>query len=682
MNDDSDDESDDNRREERERRSEHFKTNTGEEYGRGQRDKKKTSFSFLQTKFHDLTKEGRDEFFQQAWADYHASGKTNLLERYTTGHVFAQMSAKQGIKKYGREAELQLIAEFKQLIEYKTFHGRKAEELSFEQKKKAAHMINLIEEKINRGHTPENPVIKGRSVFNGRVQRGLYTKEETASPTVSQDAFLLTSIVDAIEGRDKAVTDIKGAYLNAKMKDEVLMKIIGPEVDLFCDIDPTLADFVAYEKGKKVLYVQLDKALYGCVQSALLWYELYSSTLTDMGFKLNPYDLCVANAELEGKQCTICWYVDDNKISHMNPKVIDEVINKIESKFGKMSQTRGDKHDFLGMEIKFKEGKVTISMKKHILKAIDTFEEKITRNALTPAKNNLFETGDTKKIDEKRADNFHSVTASLLFISRRCRLDIQTAIAFLCTRVDKPDEDDWAKLRRVLQYLRGTIDLVLTLGADDITKMKSWADVSYGIHEDCRSHTGGCMSWGWGVLLTKCQKQKLNTKSSTEGEIVGVSDFLPNVIWTRMFLEAQGIVIQENIVYQDNQSSMKILKNGKRSSGQKTKHMDNRYFWIKDRIESEGIKVVYCPTEKMVADFFTKPLQGSTFRKFRDIILGYKHISTLNDIKEESSLQERVGSDVSKGNYSRPDDGPSFANFVRKKVSFADVVKRSAVNNV
>ena len=93
------------------------------------------------------------------------------------------------------------------------------------------------------------------------------------------------------------------------------MKIIGPEVDLFCNIDPTLADFVAYEKGKKVLYVQLDKALYGCVQSALLWYELYSSTLTDMGFELNPYDLCVANAELEGKQCTICWYVDDNKIS-------------------------------------------------------------------------------------------------------------------------------------------------------------------------------------------------------------------------------------------------------------------------------------------------------------------------------------------------------------------------------
>jgi hypothetical protein len=553
-------------------------------------------------------------------------------------------------------------------------------------------MINLIEEKVNRGHTPENPVIKGRSVFNGRVQRGLYTKEETASPTVSQDAFFLTSIVDAIEGRDKAITDIKGAYLNAKMVDEVLMKITGAEVDLFCEIDPSLADFVTLEKGRKVLYVQLDKALYGCVQSALLWYELYASTLKEMGFELNPCDLCVANAVIEGKQCTICWYVDDNKISHVNPKVVDNVIEKIEGKFGKMSQTRGDEHDFLGMNITFKDKKVKVSMKKHILKAIETFSEDITRDAASPATSYLFKTREVALLDEEKAENFHSVVASLLFVSRRCRLDIQTAVAFLCTRVSGPDEDDWTKLKRVLQYLRGTLDLFLTLGADDITKMKSWVDVSYGIHDDCKSHTGGIMSWGWGVLLSKCQKQKLNTKSSTESEIVGVSDYLPNVIWARMFLEGQGFSIKENILYQDNQSSIKIEKNGKKSSGQKTKHMDNRYFWIKDRLESEGIEVQYCPTEKMLADFFTKPLQGALFRKFRAVVLGYKHISTLNDDDEESSSQERVGNDISKGNVKRlersdnvkrSDEGPSVEKKENdqlscgenRQLSYADVTR-------
>jgi hypothetical protein len=678
----SDDESDDDsedepdtRKKERERRSVHFDIPNENDYGRGKRKKQQTSFSFLQTRFEELTADDRAEFLHHAWNEYQLSGKTNLLERFTSGFVFAQMSAKQGIKKYGRQAELQLIAEFKQLMEYKTFHGRHAKDLTFEQRKGAANMINLIEEKINRGHTPENPVIKGRSVFNGRVQRGLYTKEETASPTVSQDAFFLTSIIDALEGRDKAITDIKGAYLNAKMKGEVLMKITGKEVDLFCELDPSLEDFVEYENGKRVLYVQLDKALYGCVQSALLWYELYSSTLQNMGFELNPYDLCVANAYIQGKQCTICWYVDDNKISHVNPKVVDEIIEKIESKFGKMSQTRGEAHDFLGMNITFKDKKVKIGMKKHILKAIDAFSDDITRDASSPASSRLFKTREVEQLSEAKAENFHSVVAALLFISRRCRLDIQTAVAFLCTRVSWPDADDWLKLKRVLQYLRGTLDIFLTLGADDITKMKSWVDVSYGIHDDCKSHTGGVMSWGWGVLLSKCQKQKLNTKSSTESEIVGVSDYLPNVIWARMFLGAQGFDITENILYQDNQSSIKIEKNGKKSSGQKTKHMDNRYFWIKDRLQSEGIEVKYCPTEKMLADFFTKPLQGSLFRKFRDIVLGYKHIDTLHIDEEESSSQERVRKDVFRENSKRSEDSPSVVGKVDERKTYAEVVK-------
>ena len=100
--------------------------------------------------------------------------------------------------------------------------------------------------------------------------------------------------------------DIKGACLNAKMKHEVLMKIMGEEVKLFYELDPSLIQCITKEKGKVVLYIQLDRALYGYVQSTLLWCELYSNTLQEIGFKLNPYDLCVANAKIKGKQCTIC----------------------------------------------------------------------------------------------------------------------------------------------------------------------------------------------------------------------------------------------------------------------------------------------------------------------------------------------------------------------------------------
>ena len=120
-----------------------------------------------------------------------------------------------------------------------------------------------------------------------------------------------------------------------------------------------------------------------------------------------------------------------------------------------------------------------------------------------------------------------------------------------------------------MQYLRVTIDLFPTLGANDITKMKLWVGVSYRIHSDCKNHTRGAMSWGWGVILSKWQKQKLNTDSSIKTKILGVSNYLTNVIWARMFLETQGFTIEENILFEDKQSAIKIEENVKAASGQK-----------------------------------------------------------------------------------------------------------------
>jgi len=138
---------------------------------------------------------------------------------------------------------------------------------------------------------------------------------------------------------------------------------------------------------------------------------------------------------------------------------------------------------------------------------------------------------ESMPLDKSKADIFHSTVAKLLYICKRCRLDIQNTVGFLTTRVSKPDEDDWKKLKRVLQYLRGTIDDKLILGCVDIGKMKSFVDASFAVHMDMKSHTGGGISWGLGILLSMCQKQRLNAKSSTEAEVIGVSDFLSGMIW-------------------------------------------------------------------------------------------------------------------------------------------------------
>jgi hypothetical protein len=109
-----------------------------------------------------------------------------------------------------------------------------------------------------------------------------------------------------------------------------LFKFTGEAVDIMCKMNPKYEAFVITESRRKVLYVQLLKALYGCVVSALLWYELFSGHLKEMGFKINPYDSCIANKIIDKKQCTIAWYVDDMKISHVNQDVVTQVIQDIE----------------------------------------------------------------------------------------------------------------------------------------------------------------------------------------------------------------------------------------------------------------------------------------------------------------------------------------------------------------
>ena len=211
--------------------------------------------------------------------------------------------------------------------------------------------MNLIKEK----RTGE---IKGHTCANGSKQR-LYLKENesVASPTVSLEGLITSLIIDAYEGRDVASFDVPGAYLHAKMPNEngkqILLKIKGEFVDLMCEVNPNFKKDVIYENGMKVLYLIILRALYGCIQSALLWYNLYSNILVEEGFIINPYDKCVANKVINGKQCTIVFYVDNNKVSHEDPGVVSKVIQNLKDNFGDLKVVRGNKHTFLGRTLRY-----------------------------------------------------------------------------------------------------------------------------------------------------------------------------------------------------------------------------------------------------------------------------------------------------------------------------------------
>ena len=163
--------------------------------------------------------------------------------------------------------------------------------------------------------------------------------------------------------------------------------------------------------------------------------------------------------------------------------------------------------------------------------------------------------------------------------------------------------------------------MCLTLEASDLMNPIWWADAAFAVHGDMKSHSGGIMTLGKGAIQSISRKQKLNTKSSTEAEVVGADDVLSELLWTKNFMTEQGYAPEDTTLYQDNTSAMLLETNGQRSAGKRSRHIDVRYFFIKDCIERGQMKLEYCPTDDMVADFMTKPLQGRKFYKFRKMIM-------------------------------------------------------------
>ncbi len=204
----------------------------------------------------------------------------------------------------------------------------------------------------------------------------------------------------------------------------------------------------------------------------------------------------------------------------------------------------------------------------------------------TPAADHLFTVRPQHEASflptEEQARSFHHTTAQLLFLSRVQR-DIQPTIAFLTTRVKQPDEDDWGKLKRLLKYLNSTRKLRLTLFADSLTALHWYIDVSHQMHDDCKGHTGSILTFGKGATTSSSTKHKIPSKSSNESEIIGLYDKTGDILWTRHFLEAQGYTntITDNVVFQDNMSTLSLAKNGYVSSSKRTKHIKAKYFFIR-----------------------------------------------------------------------------------------------------
>ena len=576
--------------------------------------------------------------------------------------ILTQLTLKAAIKMWGDEAKIAAEAEMKQLHWRNSFRPVRWSELTDKQRQTVLESHIFMKQK----RTGE---IKGRTVAGGNKQRGYIDKEDSSSPTVATESVILTSLVDALERRRTAIIDIPNAFIQTVVEDKnqrVIVRIRGMLADMLIKIAPEVySDFVTVDKrGNKQLLVECLNALYGTMVASLLYYRKFTRSLKRKGYTMNPYDPCVWNKTIDGKQCTICFHVDDCKISHVSDTVIDETIDWLRKDYesifedgsGEMKVNRGKVHKYLGMTLDFSTDKqVKISMVDYVKEVISAWDKaeatddgftvvkskRGKKSKSTAAPEDLFKVDeDAAKLSPEKAAAFHNIVAKALYVVKRARPDASVPIAFLTTRVRSPDVDDWRKLGHMIEYLKATTDMPLILGAGSSGVLNWFVDASFAVHPNMRGHTGGGLTLGRGFPIVSSTKQKLNTRSSTESELVGVDDMMPLILWTRYFLKAQGYKVSDNVIFQDNKSTMLLERNGKASSSRRTKHINVRYFFITDRISKGEVRIGWCPTKDMVADFLTKPLQGALFKRFRDLIMGALPMREVSDVLTRDRVKE------------------------------------------
>ena len=533
------------------------------------------------------------------------------------------MSVKQALERLGDTAEAAISKELSMImIEKEAFEGVHMKDLSYEERKSVIPSKMFIREKYNA--LGEHEKTKARLVAGGhRQDRSVF--DSVSSGTVSTSSVFMVAAIAAVEKRAVCVIDFPGAYLNSPLPEDhpsVYMRIDKELSAIACKIVPGFCEYIR-EDGSSV--VKLKKALYGCVQSSLVWYNTLTEKLKALGFSVNDQDVCVMNKiDNQGNQVTIVIHVDDIMLTAKDDEAVEEELRQLKAAFGELTVNRGPVVNYLGMNFDFRqpEDGVKITMSGFVDEFMNDMDKPIPGIAKTPAGRDLFTVGDSEPVTVEQKDFFHSTVARLLYLGKRVRPDILVAISYLAKRVQKPNADDYKKMERVVQYIRGSRELGIVLSATSILQVLAYIDASHAVHEDHKGHTGTIISIGRGPIYAKSGSQRINSKSSTESELIGLSDSASQVIWTRNFLLSQGYSVKASTVYQDNTSCMSLVKNGK-SNSERTRHIATRFYFVKDRVDSKEISLEYLQTHDMIADILTKPLQGELFFKLRKLLLNW-----------------------------------------------------------
>jgi hypothetical protein len=433
---------------------------------------------------------------------------------------------------------------------------------------------------IKRGENGKDRY-KARLVAKGCSQKAGIDYKETFAPVVKIATIRIMLSYAVYSGLHIEQMDVKTAFLNGNLGEEVYMKL---------SLD-----------GNGQSICKLKKSIYGLKQSSRNWNSKFDSVMQKLGFKAAKADPCLYI--LKDRELFILLYVDDCMILGKSMDDIRWVKKELFKSFE--MKDLGKMETFLGMEIAIdnKKGTVEISHRQYIEKLLKRFGMEDSNPCGTP-----MDPGTKLKDSENHTDEpYRELIGSLQYLALMTRPDIAVAVNMLGRYQSQPGKEHFMGLKRILRYLKGTMDYKLEYTRKDKCCLEGFADADFANDEADRKSVSGYIFKVYGNTVSwSTKKQATVSLSSTEAEFIALSHAAKEGVWIRKLLDDIGTQSEQFTIHEDNIPCIKISDEPREH--QRMKHIDTKYMFVRELIKDRKIKLEYIATGEQQADIMTKPV--------------------------------------------------------------------------
>lgn len=446
---------------------------------------------------------------------------------------------------------------------------------------------------------------KARLVAKGFTQREGIDYSETFSPVSKKDSLRILLALVAYFDLELQQMDVKTAFLNGDLEEEVYMK--QPE------------GFSSSE-GEH-LVCKLKKSIYGLKQASRQWYLKFHDVISSFGFVENVMDQCIYQKVSGSKICFLILYVDDILLATNNKGMLYEVKQFLSKNFD--MKDMGEASYVIGIKIHRDRhrGFLGLSQETYINKILERFRMKDCSPCIAPVvKGDKFSLDQCPKNDFEREqmknNPYASIVGSLMYAQVCTRPDIAFIVGMLGRYQSNPGIDHWKAAKKVLRYLQGTKNFMLTYRRTDSLEVIGYSDSDFAGCVDTRKSTSGYIFMlAGGAISWRSAKQTMIATSTMEAEFISCFEATSQGLWLKSFITELRIVdsISRPIqIHCDNSSAVFLAKNNR--SGSRSKHIDIKYLSIKERVKFEKVVIKDIDTDSMLADPLTKGMPPFKFK--------------------------------------------------------------------